>query len=79
MWGGGADLHLGGGQEDGIALKGAQSKVKWGNQWGTHDVNGGHVPPAPPPPIPLVTPLPTNILANNLTLCPLSDNVFRLN
>ena len=24
----------GGGQEDGIAMKGVQSKVKWGGQWG---------------------------------------------
>ena len=31
----GPDLHLwGGGQEDGIAMKGVQSKVKWGGQWG---------------------------------------------
>ena len=42
----------GGGQEDGIAMKGAQSKVKWGANegpwcewWG-----GGHGPPRPPPP-----------------------------
>ena len=47
IWGGGA-----GGQEDGIAMKGAQSKIKWGE--GTHGVNGGHTQ-APPPPI--VTPL----------------------
>ena len=38
--GGGADFHLGGGEEDGIAMKCAQSKVKcvcvWGGreQWG---------------------------------------------
>ena len=36
----GPDLHLGGGgggcggQEDGIAMKGAQSKVKWGSMGG---------------------------------------------
>ena len=41
------DLHFGGGgggQDDGIAMKGAQSKVKWGGggwgggQWGAHGV-----------------------------------------
>ena len=43
---GGADFHLEGGQEDGIAMKGAQSKVKW--KWGSHDVKGeGHDPQAP--------------------------------
>ena len=39
-----ADLRLGG-QDDGIAMKGAQSKAKWGG----HDVNGG-IGPRPPPP-----------------------------
>ena len=42
---GGPDLHGGGGggQEDVIAMKGAQSKVKWGGgEWvRAHDVNGG--------------------------------------
>ena len=38
--GGGADLHLGG-QEDGIVMKGAQSKVKWGEAMGAEGVNGG--------------------------------------
>ena len=31
---GGQELHLGGGQEDGIAMKGAQSKIKWGPMGG---------------------------------------------
>ena len=30
----------GGGQEDGIAMKDAQSKVKWGGAMGAHSVNG---------------------------------------
>ena len=49
----GADLHLGWGQEKGIAMKGAQSKVKWGcgSMGGGHGVNGGHGPH------PIVTPL----------------------
>ena len=55
MGGGGEDLHLGG-QEDGIAMKGAQSKVKWVAN-GAHGVNGegggGLWPPRPP----IVTPL----------------------
>ena len=34
-----------GGQDDGIAMKGAQSKAKWGG----HGVNGG-IGPRPPPP-----------------------------
>ena len=39
VWGGGGE------QEDGIAMKDAQSKVKWGGgQWGDHDT-------------PIVTPL----------------------
>ena len=43
----GGNLHLGsGGQEDGIAMKGVQSKVKWGANGGPMgcgvcDVNGG--------------------------------------
>ena len=45
-----SDLHRGGGQEDGITMKGAQSKVKWGGgNGGAHGVNGGHGPQAPPP------------------------------
>ena len=41
-WGG--QTFIGGGQEDGIAMKGAQSKVKWGGGGnagggGGHDVN----------------------------------------
>ena len=58
LLGGGGDLHRGGGGllEDGIAMKSAQSKVKWEGQWGDHGVNGGtNAPQAPPPPI--VTPL----------------------
>ena len=36
----GPDLNLGG-QEDGIAMKGAQSNVKWGEgPMGAHGVNG---------------------------------------
>ena len=42
----------GGGGEDGIAMKGAQSKVKW---VGGHGVNG--VVMAPRPPTTIVTPL----------------------
>ena len=43
-----ADLHVGG-QEEGIGMKGAQSKVKW--RGGGHHVNGWPCPPGPPPPI----------------------------
>ena len=47
---GGEQIFMGGGggQEDGIALKGAQSKVKW---LGAHGVNGGGggMVPSPPP------------------------------
>ena len=40
--GGGSDLHLGV-QEDDIAMKGAQSKIKWGGgaMGGGHGENGG--------------------------------------
>ena len=50
-WGGG------GGQEDGIAMKDAQSKVKWGSQWGGPwcEWGGGHGPQAPPVATPLST------------------------
>ena len=36
-----------GGQEDGIAMKGAQSKVKWGGQWGAWCEWGIMSPPPP--------------------------------
>ena len=43
--GGGVDLHLGRGQEDGIAMKGAQSNVKWGGgDGGGTMVGDGGVP-----------------------------------
>ena len=57
LGGRGPDLHLGGGQEDGIAMKDAQSKVKWevGGGNGGHGVNGGGGACSPGPHI--VTPL----------------------
>ena len=52
FWGskGGSDFHLGWGQKDGIAMKGAQSKVKLGG--GGNGVNEGPCPHPPPPQAP---------------------------
>ena len=58
--GGEPDLHLGV-QEDGIAMKGAQSKVKWWGRWGWVDgLNGGSINPIPPL---IVTPLGIRLLS----------------
>ena len=42
--GGRPDLHMGG-QEDGIAMKGAQSKVKWGADGVGMGMGGGAMAP----------------------------------
>ena len=48
----GEQTFIWGGGEDGIAMKGAQSKVKCGGggQWRGQWVNGGPSHPSPPPP-----------------------------
>ena len=69
VWGG-ADLSLGGGLEDGIAMRFFSPshllctiKIQMGEPMlGGHGVNGGHAPQLPPHTHPIVTPLSVSYL-----------------